>query len=307
MSGAAAAEAEKPFAHLDGAAEALLGLSDPDRIAEIEKERWIGYGRAREVLDRLEELLNRPKTHRMPNLLLVGETNNGKTSIINRFSARHPADNSPDADGISVPVLVLQAPPVPDENRLYSAILESVFSPYRPLDNVSKKQFQVLSVLGRIGVRMLVIDEIHNILAGAVTKQRQVLNALKYLGNELKIPIAGVGIGDAARAIQSDPQLSNRFQPAILPRWEMNAEYMRLLASFERMIPLKKPSRLTETALAAKLLSMSEGLIGELSTLLKKAAVRAVRTGTEKIDAKALDSVGWVPPSDRRKRAARMA
>jgi superfamily II DNA or RNA helicase len=36
---------------------------------------------------------------------------------------------------------------------------------------------------------MLIVDEIHHLLAGSATRQRQFLNVLKYLGNELKIPI----------------------------------------------------------------------------------------------------------------------
>ncbi|SRR5579885_1832870 len=150
---------------------------------------------------------------------------------------------------------------------------------------------------------MLILDEIHHIIAGNHTKQRHFLNTIKYLGNELQIPLAGVGIKDAYNAIQTDPQLSNRFEPMTLPRWEMGKEYLRLLASFERMLPLKRPSRLVETSLALKLLGMSEGVIGELSSALTEAAVKAVRTGEEQITARLLDSIGWVQPSDRKWKA----
>lgn len=56
---------------------------------------------------------------------------------------------------------------------------------------------------------------------------------MKYMGNELQIPIVGVGIKDAYRAIQTDSQLANRFEPAVLPRWEMDKNFLRLLMSFE--------------------------------------------------------------------------
>src|SRR5207237_10686927 len=106
-------------------------------------------------------------------------------------------------------------------------------------------------------------------------------NTLKYLGNELQIPVVGVGTKDALVALQTVPEMANRFEPAYLPRWNMGDEYRRLLASFERMLPLKKPSHLAEEELAVKLLSMSEGLIGELSAVLIKAAVKAVKGGDE--------------------------
>lgn len=60
------------------------------------------------------------------------------------------------------------------------------------------------------------------------------INKMAYLANTAK-HIVGVGIKDAYRAIQTDAQLANRFEPAVLPRWELNKDFMRLLMSFERM------------------------------------------------------------------------
>lgn len=40
---------------------------------------------------------------------------------------------------------------------------------------------------------------------------------LRFLGNELKIPIVGDGTRDAYLAIRSDDQLENRFAPFVLP------------------------------------------------------------------------------------------
>ncbi len=45
------------------------------------------------------------------------------------------------------------------------------------------------------------IDEIHNVITGPVNKQRLFLNVLKYLGNDLQIPIVGLGTKEALRAI----------------------------------------------------------------------------------------------------------
>jgi hypothetical protein len=220
--------------------------------------------------------------------------------IVNRFYQKHPPYDNPEGESIILPVLIIESPPVPDENRFYNAILEAVFAPYRASDRVDKKQFQALSILKRVCLRMLIIDEIHNLIAGSLNKQRHFLNTLKYIGNKLQIPIVGVGIKDAFVALQTDPQLSNRFKPAVLPRWEMGNDYLRLLASFERMIPLKQPSDLTETTLALKLLSMSEGIIGELSAVLTEAAVKAIKGGDERISIKLLDSIKWIQPSERK-------
>jgi type II secretory pathway predicted ATPase ExeA len=289
------------YKHLNASAVESLNLSNEERIHKIRSERWIGYPKAKQILSKLEDLLNYPRTHRMPNLLIVGDTNNGKTMLAQRFSSLHPADDNPSGDGVLAPVMLIQAPPVPDEGRFYNAILEMLFAPYRPSERVDKKQFQAIKLLRYVGLKVLIIDEIHHILAGNLNRQKAFLNVLKYLGNELQISIIGVGTKDAFRALQTDPQLSNRFEPVTLPRWEMNHDFQRLLASFERMLPLKQASDLSNQKMASKLFAMSEGYIGELSKILSEASALAIRSNSEIISSKELNAIDWTPPS-RRKR-----
>lgn len=291
----------EPASHLLQKAAAYLDRPDVERIAYIRSPRWIGYPQAQEILEQLENLLTHPKSHRMPNLLIVGDTNNGKTMLVKRFCDRHKPEDNPDGEAAVVPVLYVQAPPVPDESRFYNAILELLFAPYKSGDRADRKQFQAIKLLRTVGLKMLVIDEIHHILAGTMAKQKAFLNVIKYLGNELEVPIVGVGTRDAFRAIQTDLQLSNRFDHALLPRWANDEEFLRLLATFERAIPLRLLSNLVDGALADKIYSMSEGYIGEISRLLVAAAVEAIETRQEHIDKKILDRIGWTAPSERRK------
>ncbi|MFM5513741.1 TniB family NTP-binding protein [Aeromonas veronii] len=289
------------YSHLNDSAIEALGLSDADRILKIRSERWIGYPKAKQILAKLEDLLIYPRTHRMPNLLIVGDTNNGKTMLVQRFKSLHPAIDNPTGEGIQAPVLLVQAPPIPDEGRFYNAILELLFAPYRSSERVDKKQFQAIKLLRYVGLKVLIIDEIHHILAGNMNRQKAFLNVIKYLGNELQISIIGVGTKDAFRALQTDPQLSNRFEPVTLPRWEMDHDFQRLVASFERMLPLKQASNLAQQSIASSLYAMSEGYIGELSRLLSEASVLAINSGTETISEKTLQQVDWTPPSKRKR------
>lgn len=294
------------FGHLSEIAAAKAGLSSQERIAHIRKPRWIGYTRAQEILGKLEDLLNYPKQPRMPNMLLVGSTNNGKTVLVNHFRQLHPANENIGGEAIIVPVLYVQAPPGPDERGLYNAILERLFERIRPAESTDQKRGRVIGVLSRVSLGMIIIDEIHHLLAGSLIKQRNFLNVLKYLGNELCVPIVGVGTQDAVRAVQVDPQLQNRFMPELLPRWELNADFARLLASYERILPLREPSSLTERPMASRLLALSGGTIGELTLLLEAAAIQAIRSGAERIDATAIENCGYVSPSARSAAAARI-
>ena len=114
-------------------------------------------------------------------------------------------------------------------------------------------------------------------------QQRRFLNLLRWLGNELQIPLVAVGTAEALRAIQSDDQLANRFTPFGLPPWKYDDEYLRLLNTLEAMLPLRERSGMEEPAFAQKLLGAAEGILGEVVSLVTTAAVAAVAAGEERI------------------------
>jgi TniB protein len=221
----------------------------------------------------------------------------------NFWSSTYPPDDHPEGEAVRYPVMVIQTPQVPAEHRLYEELLDAVYAPYRPGHSVSQKLRQVRTIFRHLHVRLLILDELHHILAGRVAQQRVFLNTLKFLGNDLQIPIVGVGTVDALRAVHTDPQLVNRFQVFTLPKWTLDHEFRKLLASFERVLPLRRPSHLHRKALAADLLALSEGTIGDLASVLNLAAEAAIRTGREQIDRALLRELDWDPPSTRRRRA----
>ncbi len=286
--------------HLTDSLKKIASLPNRERIAYIKDELYIGYSRATFVLNKLEDLIEHPITLRMPNLLIVGDTNNGKTVLVNKFCRKHQPYIKDEDSTLVAPVLYIQAPPKPDERRFYNNILDAINSPYRLNEKVEYKQRQVIEILSTIKTRMLIIDEIHHILAGNLSAQRYFLNVIKYLANELKIVIVGVGTRDAFNAIQTDPQMANRFEPALLQKWQLNNDYLRLLKSFETLLPLQKESYLTSKEIAIRILNLSEGVIGEISTLLKKAAILAIESSEEKITKEILDKVDYVTPSARK-------
>ena len=57
----------------------------------------------------------------------------------------------------------------------------------------------------QLDVRMLIIDEIHSILAGTFREQRIVLNAIRFLANDLRIPLVCVGTHEAKTSPHDRP------------------------------------------------------------------------------------------------------
>lgn len=287
------------LSHLAPEAQRLALLPGPERVQHVRADRWIGYTRAGEALARLEGLLTTPGRQRMPNLLLIGPTNNGKSMIIEKFRRAHPPVSHCDRE--EIPVLVVQMPSEPSVARFYTALLAALGAPLRPRYRLADLEQLVLRLLRSVAVRVLVIDELHNVLGGRGDSRREFLNLLRFLGNELRIPLAAAGTRDAYLAIRSDPQLENRFAPFILPVWEPGAEVCSLLASFAASFPLRRPSPIATAEMATYLLTRSEGTIGELTALLTGAAVAAIESGEEAINQRTLLLASYTGPTERRR------
>ena len=291
------------LSHLIPAAQGLARLSAQERIQRIRADRWIGYPRAVEGLNRLEALFAWPNKQRMPNLLLVGPTNNGKSMIIEKFRRTHPA--SSDTQQEHIPVWCVQMPSEPSVIRFYIALLAAMGAPIRPRSRLPEVEQLALTLLRQVGVRMLVIDELHNVLAGNSVNRREFLNLLRFLGNELRIPLVGVGTRDAYLAIRSDDQLENRFEPMMLPLWEVNDDCCSLLASFAASLPLRRCSPIISLDMARYMLGRCEGTIGELAHLLMTTAIVAVESGEEAINQRTLSMSDYIGPSERHRQFER--
>ncbi len=271
---------------------------DAERIGYLKTEKWIPYTRASQILAKLEDLFNEPVKPRMPSLLIVGESNNGKTSLVKKFERAHPKTDGLDSN--ACPVIYVQAPPVPDERRFYDEIFSTLLVPFRHRDDPSLKLAMIAYYFRKIGTRMLIVDEIHNVLSGSVPKQRAFLNALKNLSNMSQMPIVLVGTKDALIATNTDMQISSRFKPMNLPQWKFNVDFVRLLASIECTLPLRKPSKLATKEIAEAIHDLSEGNIGDIFELINELAMEAIRTGSEQVTLKEIKASGYIAPSKRR-------
>ncbi|MEN6451482.1 MAG: TniB family NTP-binding protein [Thermoguttaceae bacterium] len=287
------------LSHLTPQAQELAILPDEQRLQYVRADRWIGYTRANEALKLLNELMTTPSKQRMPNLLLTGETNNGKSMIIEKFRRSNPPISHPDRE--EMPVLVMQMPSEPSVIRFYTALLTALGAPSQLRMRLADVEQRALHLLRATSVRVLVIDELHNVLAGRGEARREFSNLLRFLGNELRIPLVGAGTRDAYLTIRADPQLENRFAPFVLPRWEPDQQACTLLASFAASFPLRRPSSIATPDMATYLLTRCEGTIGELTALLTEAAVVAIESGAECINQRTLQMSTYKGPSERRR------
>lgn len=287
------------FPHLSGKARAALAKPKPDRIKFITGGLWIPYDEAIKVLKTMEELLALPRMERMPSMLIAGASFNGKSTLLNEFELRHRPKKSDVGHTIPVPVLLISAPGIAEEEELFLNIIRAFGVPYNPAATRKVLMSQAYGLLKTYGVKVLLIDEFNQIGTGTTIKQRQVLHRLRLISKDLKLSIVAAGTREALNLLNLDPQLQTRFEPHPLPRWVLNERSLNLLATIENRLPLPESSDLDEEAFAMKLLEESEGIIGHILHLTTTLACYAISNDKSKIIPNMIEKVGWIRPSQR--------
>lgn len=289
------------YAHLIDKAATVADAEPAARKLFIRQAHWVGYPQAKTVLERLELILSSPRVDRMECMLIVAATNNGKTRLLRRFLDLHPPLDRGEGGITERPVLAIQAPPVPDEKRLYGSILSRLGGPGTSYQTAGQQYLAVEKTLKAINLKVLIIDEIQHLISGSTNKHRDCMNALKFLSNDLQISLVGAGIKTAHYALANwDQQLENRFKPVLLPQWSFGPELAQLLMSIEQVLPLRKPSNLGKPEIVQLVADLCDGKIGEIWTLLGVAAFKAIDSSKEFIDLELLKSVQDIAPAHRK-------
>jgi Bacterial TniB protein len=262
----------------------MARLPDEERIAWIRQEKWIQYPRAERILARLVDLVDYPPRDRMPCLVIFGATGMGKTRVVHEFLRHHKSSFDRGHGRTRMPVVYIQMPPTPTERNLYEEILAAMGGIFTEATGVTTLRHRVRNLAHQLGVRMLVIDEIHSLLAGTFREQRIALNAIRFLANDLRIALVCVGTQEANRALMTDQQLADRFEAVELPPWENDSAFHQLLLTFESIIPLRSPSDLKDPKVHQRILGLSEGVMVRICRLIEAAATEAIRSKRERID-----------------------
>lgn len=280
--------------HLLPEVREAVTLPKAERIEFCREDRWIGYAGAERIRNKLDDLVAFPRTLRMPDLLIVGRNGNGKSAILEHFARSHTVQSAEDGTPFK-PVLLIEMPDTADASAFWSEILWAMLIAHRENDHPRKKKQQVKSILQYARVRVLVIDEFNNVV-NAGRKAGALLASIRELSNTLKLSIVAAGTQAAINALNSDPHMKSRFSPVPLTRWSLNEDYLRFLASYERLLPLAEPSGLATRELAPRLYGMGGDAIGGTVNVLKAAAKAAIETGTERITVPLLEKLDWTGP-----------
>jgi replication-associated recombination protein RarA len=284
------------YDHLAAECRDEARLDTPGRIRAILTERWINYPRAAFALQRLEHLLHHPPRDRMPCLLLFGATGMGKTKILRKFIRDNPAAFNSKTGINGMPLVAMQMPPDPDEKAFYLQLLSALNAPTRYTHTAYQLRQIVAELLAFTQTRMIIIDEVHTILASSYRQQRVLLNTLRFIANELRLSLVCAGTADAKRALLTDQQLADRFEAVELPPWRNDIDFKRLLASFQALLPLRKRSELSTAEIRQEILRRTEGITVRIVRLLEDLAIHSIHSGLEEITLDCFTVLDSQPP-----------
>ena len=271
--------------------------ADKERIAWIRMDRWLGFPKAETVRKTLDAMLRYPPRTRMPCLLIYGQTGMGKSRIVERFEAENPRGFNDTTGTAMIPVVAVQLPPQPTDGEFYGEVLEKLGAGFAGRGDVQRARQLTRRLMGQVGARMLILDEINHMLACTPRQQRVFLNTLRYLANDLQIPLVCTGNHEARAALLTDAALAERFDAVELVRWQNDEPFRLLMVTLAAILPLRKPSQLEEERCRTAILDLSDGNTGRIFRLAETLAVRAIENGTERIEVGDLDADDLVLPS----------
>ena len=287
---------------LDDSARKKLHAPEAERISFVQADVFVPYKFVKDTLATLEGLYDHERISRMPCVLITGRRGSGKSTILERFSAKHPIDPNPNGAYAKAPVVRIQARQNASETRFYRDF-KRLLNPRDVINRINpelavRRQTDRLNdtgwtLLERVGLKMPLIDEIHNLVVHVPKFEKpypnmKFLGDLRYLHNEYRLSIVGAGVEAAKKVIEADDQLDSRFNYIDIPDWSFNQDFADFLAGLESYLPFPEPSNLGKKPLSEtihRLLTKGERgpTTDDIRGLIRKSAAIAIRRGGRKV------------------------
>jgi len=162
--------------------------------------------------------------------------------------------------------------------------------------------YRAIKTLKRHGARVVIIDDIHFLKTARAADAQEVLDHIKHIITEIgnfgaTLIIAGANLRDIDLMV--DPQIRGRLESRTIPVYAAGSEaeqrqWQGIVRDYETALlphlPAGKPGMLF-TKLAGELHYRTQGYLGDLRTLVRKAAFAATLDGSHAIRRTHIDEV----------------
>lgn len=234
--------------------------------------------------------------HNPPCLAILGKTGAGKTTLVHEWITRHSPSSSYRVNGNTIsPFLFVSIPSKASIKGTAAAFLTTLGDPSTQWNMVTR----LYALLKECRVQMIFLDEFQHLRE---KDTQRVLDAvsdfLKDIINQTSIPMILIGQEDEAEPILStNPQLSRRVgTPRYLRPFPWKIEqpdtirvFCTVLESIDQALPLD-PSGLGSRNMAYRFFHATDGYIGWMMSLIRRAAHLAITAKSPTITRSLLSS-----------------
>ncbi len=276
--------------------DAIRRLSEYERINIIQREQTLIHPAFCKAMNHVMWMVKHHPKDRAPGLIVSGPNGSGKTTfgnvMLQQYALLPPSasleNKKPCAVMISLSGLTTM-------RAVYGRILESINAPVNGYQRIADREIIVMRTLRLINCRLLILDEVQDLLKATVREQQRVLDAIKFIMWSLKIPVVALGTERTARAFDADSHLQARFEEIGFPHWACDDNLLDLLASIEEMLPLRGVVKLRTQEMVERILELSDGCLGVIFEVIRNAAIEAIATSKETLTVDSLRSIQDLP------------
>jgi GTPase SAR1 family protein len=157
------------------------------------------------------------------NLLILGESGTGKTTLCRAVIQQHPRQILPDRDWI--PVFYVPIPPAATIAGVTEAMLSKLGDPAPTKGTVSAKTARIFKLAKGCGVELILLDEAQHIQdRGRLPTQYMVGDWLKGMADEIAVPTVLLGLPRVDSLLRVNEQLRRRFTRRLFMNLGQNEE-----------------------------------------------------------------------------------
>lgn len=269
--------------HLSPEIQDHLQLPNEDRIRLIFADRFICHERVGSVIEHCKYLINKPSGVRPTGLLVTSESGGGKTAMAEMLKRRYaPAPATPESPA-TWPIVYFCMTDARDAKEIYTRMLDAWGYPHASRLTSSERRRKVLDLAKASQLRLIIIDEIQDVLEITPRQQSLALLAVKDIMNSLQVPVLALGTEDAQLALKANAHLKSRFKFRELPTWKCDGYFRNFLEAYLESLPLRRQSLLTSETMMTFIINHAGGRLSDIIERIQRAAALAIESGEERI------------------------
>lgn len=270
-------------------------MSEDERCAMVERI-FIKHGRFERLTELIEHCHRYSKIAAEPECMFIGGyAGTGKTTLQDHYARRFPRAVLEERS--VVPVLRGRVPQRASDKTLVTALLRSIGDPASERGSSYNQTTRLRSFMRDCGTEILILDEFQHFIDKDSQKVlKNISDWLKNLIDETRTPIilCGMPYADEILDAPGNEQLKRRFSvrasldPFGWDAEEERGEFRGFLKAVDEKLPFPKKARLAGAATSLRFYCATNGRVGKVMKIVRRAAELAIRSSRECLDLEVL-------------------